>query len=380
MKKMPEIQFGTKTNRSLSPVKETIGYLSQMPVLLLLIVVFVTFVFLNKRFLTGSNMITIFVSNAFFGIAAIGQVFVLVTGGIDLSIGQVVALSSVVSTMGMVTFQRAVVNSIVNPGAPVVDLAALRTLEGINPNSVNQAILNTSTATILVGLAIALGIGFAVGLINGIAVGKFRVTPFIITLASSLTSKGISYILTKGYTAVGAPRQLMRLSTVMGIPITKSFVVPWAAIIPLVIIVMFGIVLSKTNFGRYVTLVGSNANAARYVGINVPRILISVYTLTGLLAGLAGFMVIMCLGAADPKAGEALLLPIVGAITIGGIRITGGYGNMLHAGLGILLFAILLNGMNYLNFNLSTQQLFFGLILILSTAAMGRLGISARRD
>lgn len=351
--------------------------LSEMPVILLILLEWPLFALLNPKFLSVNNMLSLFVSNSYFVVAAIGLFFVFLTGGIDLSIGQVVAVSSIVSSMIMVKFQTAWVNAIANPEGPVIGLRQLSTARGVDTELVRQMIESTAWPTIAVGLLAAIVVGAVFGAINGLAVGWFRIAPFIATLATQLTARGLSLVLTEGVSVSGMPRTLTRLSINIGVSI-GGITIPWAAIIPWILVFIFGIVQAKTFWGRQVILTGSNVAAARYVGVKTRKVLFSVYLLSGIMAGVAGLMVPMCLGAADPKVGGPMLLPIVGAITIGGIRDTGGYGNMLFAALGIFMFITLMNGMTYMNLNLPQQQLVYGLILIVSTGAMARIRYAGR--
>ncbi|MCC8179701.1 MAG: ABC transporter permease [Planctomycetes bacterium] len=351
--------------------------LSEMPVIVLILLEWPLFALLNPKFLSANNILSLFVSNPYFIVAAIGLFFVFLTGGIDLSIGQVVAVSSIVSSMAMVHFQTAWVNAVANPGGPVIGLRNLAATRGVDAELVREMIDSTAWPTIGLGLAVAIAVGAVFGAINGVAVGWFRIAPFIATLATQLTARGLSLVLTQGVSVSGVPRTLTRMSINIGVPI-GGVTIPWAAIIPWLLVLVFGLVQAKTTWGRQVILTGSNSVAAGYIGVKTDRVLFSVYLLSGMLAGVAGLMVPMCLGAADPKVGSPMLLPIVGAITIGGIRDTGGHGNMLYAALGIFMFITLMNGMTYMNLNLPQQQLVYGLILIISTAAMARIRYAGR--
>jgi ribose transport system permease protein len=168
------------------------------------------------------------------------------------------------------------------------------------------------------------------------------------------------------------------LSYAYGIPITGDFIIPWVVVILLALFIVFGILLGRTTWGRHITLTGSNPQSAAYVGIRVPWIIGSVYVVAGLLAGIGGFMTIMCFGTADVKVGDPLLLPVIGSVILGGVATTGGEGSMTKAALGILMFATIINGMTFLNLNLSLQQIILGAIIIIGMALLAR--ISVRRN
>lgn len=169
---------------------------------------------------------------------------------------------------------------------------------------------------IVLGLLVSCTIGALFGLLNGIAVAKFHIAPFIITLASQLLAMGLCYVFTNGYTVSGGPRELSRLSTLTGIHIGKT-IIPMAAIIPIVIFILMAVVLSKTTFGRQVILTGSNPKSAEHAGISVSRIYIIVYLLSGVFAGIAAMFIPMCIGGVNPDVGANLLMPMVAAVTIG---------------------------------------------------------------
>lgn len=347
--------------------------LKRMPILLMLIVIWIIFICLSENFLTVNNMITLFVANAYFAVAAAGETFVIMTGGIDLSIAQVLTCSAIISAKVMIFYQTSAVNAIVNSGGAVLSFTELRAQPGIDRAAVNDAILTTTDTTILIGLLVALGVGLLFGIINGISIGVFNMTFFTITLATQLLARGISFVLSNGISIPGTPRELTKMSYAYGIHIGEDVVLPWIILIMVVVILLCGILLGKTLWGRSVTLLGSNEQAAKYVGINVPLIKASAYMLSGLLGGMAGFLSIMALGTADPKVGDPLLISIIGGVILGGIGMKGGEGNMGKAALGILLFATLINGMTFLNLSLAFQQIILGSIIIVGMTLLARL-------
>ena len=310
-----------------------------LPVFYMLIVVCVIMVVLKPNFFSASNIISLFVSYSYFIVGAIGLVFVFISGnaGIDLSIGYVASFAAVIATKVM---------------------ASLGTVE-INPWLI-----------ILIGLLVSCAIGAAFGLVNGISIAKFHIAPFIITLATQLLAMGLCYVVTDGYTVSGAPRELTKMSTLTGIKL-GSVIVPVAAILPVIIFLIMVVVLAKTTFGRQVILTGSNPDAAKHAGINVPKIYIIVYTMSGVFAGLAAMFLPMCMSGVNPDVGANMLMPMVAAVTIGGISQKGGYGNMVQAGLGILFVMILMYGMTFLGFGLPTQQLTYGIVIVFTMALLG---------
>lgn len=297
--------------------------------------------FLNRNFFSMANIISMFTSYSYYMIGAIGLVFVFLSGnsGIDLSIGYVTGFSAVVATKTMSLLSD--------------------TFPGLNPWLI-----------IALGLLVSCAIGALFGLLNGVAVAKFHIAPFIITLASQLLAMGLCYVLTNGYTVSGGPRELSRLSTLTGIRIGKT-IIPMAAIIPVLLFIVMAFVLGKTTFGRQVILTGSNPKSAAHAGINIARIYILVYLLSGVFAGIAAMFIPMCIGGVNPDVGANLLMPMVAAVTIGGISQSGGYGNMVQAGFGILFIMCLMSAMTFLGFGLPTQQLAYGIVIVFTMTLLG---------
>lgn len=322
-------------------VKDVKKVVMDLPVVFMLIGVCIVMATMNSNFFTITNLISMLTSYSYFIVGAIGLVFVFCAGnsGIDLGVGQVIALSAVVSGQTMSTLIKAY-------------------------PEINEWLV------VLLGLVISCVVGGIFGAVNGIAISKFKIAPFIITLASQLVAKGLCLVITNGYTVSGTPRTLSKMSTLIGIKAGR-YTIPVAAIIPLLLLILMGIVLSKTTFGRNVILTGSNQESARHAGIAVDKIVFQVYFISGLFSGIGGIFVPMCLGAADPKVGESLLMPMVGAVTIGGISQLGGYGNMVQAGFGLLFIMALMNGMTFLGFGLPIQQLVYGAVIVFTMTLLG---------
>ena len=298
---------------------DVINKMKSMQVLPILVLMAIYFAITTDEFLTGNNMVTLLVGNSVMAIATIGQALVLMTGGIDLSVATVISCSAIYSAVAM----------------------------------------NAYNGSILMGLIVALGVGLFFGLINGIAIGVFRMTPFIVTLATQLMARGMAFVKSQGLGIPGAPESLVALSQ------EGPFGIPTIVVIVVLLFVVFGVLLSKTTWGRYVTLTGSNEKSAKYVGINTKLIIFSVYAVSGLLAGFAGFVSIIYLGCAIPGVGDPLLLLIVGSAILGGISMNGGSGSMLKAGLGVLIFATLFNGLNLSNIPFSFQLIIQGVVIII---------------
>lgn len=346
----------------------------RMPIIPMLVIIWIFFSYSSKAFLTVGNVSTMLSMSTYLAIAVIGQTYVTMTGGIDLSMAQVLACSSVASALVMERIQHNAITAAFGVSLETVSgehmtLFQIKRLEGIDPNQVDTLLSSIDPQTIMAGLATALLVGLAFGLINGICIGRFDMTPFIVTLAIQLVARGISFAITQALSVPVNIPALVHLSYSKGIPIGDG-VIPWTIVIAVVLMILFGLVLGRSDWGQQITLLGSNPSAARYAGIKVKKIRTSVYVLSSTMAGLAGFMSLICLGSADPKKGDTILMTIIGAIILGGVNPNGGEGSILKAGLGIFFFATLTNGLTFLNLNLSYQQIILGIIVMVGMAAM----------
>jgi len=301
--------------------KQVLGiYLTRLSVLPILISLWIVFALLAPSFGTLQNFQALMAGSAVIFVTAIGETFVLLTGGIDLSVSTVVACSAVVAAHTM----------------------------GPDGNWIT-------------GLLVALGVGLAFGLANGFSVAWLGLTPFVFTLGTNLIARGIAFTVSEGI-AIRVPEALGLLGQ------TKWLGLPATAVIAIVLLILFQFLLTKTTWGRYVYLLGANRNTARYVGIRERIIGGSVYLLTGILGGLAGFLSLANLGAAVPGIGDTILLSIIGGVILGGTSLFGGEGSIWQTAVGVLLLATLTNGLNLLGFDFYDQLVAQGLVIIVGTA------------
>ncbi|MBI3428572.1 MAG: ABC transporter permease [Actinobacteria bacterium] len=265
-------------------------------------------------FFTALN--PIFFSSAVFGnilldwgpvvLIAVGETFVVISGGIDLSVGANVGLSGVVAAYAM----EAMTNS----------------HQGQN-------------FTIFIGLLVATGVGTFIGLINALLITKARIVPFIATLATLGAAGGMSIVFTGGGPIAGGPDKAITLS------------VPWLGplstpgIVVIILVTVIGLFLHKARFGRYTYAIGSNSFAARIAGINVQLHLTKVYALSGLLAGLAGMYFYLRLGSGAPTSGAGGELDAIAAVVIGGASLSGGIGRMSGTILGAFILTTVTSGL-----------------------------------
>ncbi len=274
----------------------------------------------SANFLTGSNLFVLSRQISFVAIIAVGMTFVILTAGIDLSVGSVVALVSVVTGYTLVTL-----------GLPV-----------------------------FVGIPLALGAGAIVGLVNGALVVKTGVHSFVITLGMLGIARGVALGTTSGSTTSGFDSGFLVLGqgAFLGIPIP--------VIIAAVVAIGAHIVLSRTTMGRHVYFVGSNEEAATLSGIRVGRIKLLVFTIASTLAALSAVIETSRLATAQPAAGTGYELIAIGAVIIGGASLMGGVGTILGTILGATLLGLVTNGLVLLGVSTFWQQAVTGAIIILA--------------
>lgn len=283
-----------------------------------LIVVCVIISLLTPKFLTIGNTIVVLRQISINSILAIGVTFVILTGGIDLSLGSVVAVSGVIAA------------SLAHPGEfPLI-------------------------VPILIGMAA----GVAVGLINGLIVTKGNVAPFITTLGMMTLCRGLALVLSKGMPVSNLSKEFAVIGggQVIGVPIT--------VIVLLIIFIVSYIALTKTKFGRYVYATGGNAEAARASGINTGTIKILVYVICSGLAGISGVIQASRITTGQPNIGVGYELDAIAAVVIGGVSLVGGIGSIAGTIVGALIIGVISNGLDLLNVYSYYQQIIKGIIII----------------
>jgi ribose transport system permease protein len=312
----------TGSGRRLSPLSEAWRdrarfAVSQLAAAGSVMVLFVYLSFASDAFLSASNLFNIGVQSAVVAIIAIGMTIVIITAGIDLSVGSVAALSGVLGAM-----------MVVKHGVPIP-------------------------------LAIAGGvaIGGIAGLVNGLLVTRAGMAPFIATLGMLSVARGLGYIVTGSVAVSGEPVEFKLL----GQGKLGSLPIP---ILALVVVALAGhFVLTRTKLGRYAYAMGSNIDAARLSGIPVKRYLTIIYIISGILAGLAGMIAASRVDSGQPNFGIGLELDVIAATVIGGASLFGGEGKIIGTLLGALLIALIRNGSVLLDVNTFYQQVIIGVII-----------------
>ncbi len=269
---------------------------------------------------------------------AVGETFVVITAGIDLSVGSVLGLSGVVAAFVMQAM-----------------------------TSAGQG----QTVTLLAGLAVCAGVGAGIGAINALLINKARIVPFIATLATLGASAGMSIVLTDGGPVAGGPPDAIGLS----VPWLGPFSIPGLIVLA---IVVAGLFLHRARFGRYTFAIGSNAFAARAAGIDVQRHLTKVYVLSGLLAGLAGMFVYLRLGSGAPTSGAGQDLDAIAAVVIGGAALSGGVGRLAATALGALILTTVTSGLIIIGVAPNWKQVVVAVLIALAVSVQGLRRSSGR--
>ena len=274
-------------------------------------------------FLTGANFKIILTQTVIVAIGTFGMTMIIVSGGIDLSVGSVVALTSVVGATALV--------------------------KGCSP----------VTATLLM---VAGGAG--IGLINGLVIGQLRMLPFIVTLGMMGVARGAAKWIA-GSQTVSVPETVVNRLMALTKP-TQLFPLPPGVWITVALAALTSLLMRRTIFGRYIFAIGCNETASRYSGIRIPRQKIGIYAVAGIFFGLAGLMQLSRLTQGDPTVAAGLELDIIAAVVIGGASLSGGSGSILGSMIGALIMAVLRNGSNQMGWPTYVQEIIIGVVIIIA--------------
>jgi ribose transport system permease protein len=276
-------------------------------------------------FLTERNLTNVLRQITVNAIMAVGQTFVIITAGIDLSVGSIVGVSGVVA---------AIVANSLHMSSPFV---------------------------FVVTLFAALGVGALSGYVNALPVVRLNLPPFITTLAMMQVARGLAYILSHGQPVPlqnSAPFDWLGTGAFAGIP--------YQVIVMAVVAIAFAVILGRTAYGRYVLALGGNEEAARLAGIDTRRTKTIVYVISGGCAALAGLLLMARFASGSPQSGTGYELQCIAAVVVGGTSLMGGRGSIVGTFFGALLIGVLNNVMNLLNIESYTQQIVLGIVILLA--------------
>ncbi len=298
-------------------------------IILALVALCVFFGVMSPVFFSAENVLNILRQVAVVGIVAVGMTFVILTGGIDLSVGSIIGIASVVTAQLM-----------------------------LRGTSAHWAVLATLVICALLGL------------LNGLVVNWLFIPPLVATLGTMTAIRGIAFIISGGLPVFGFSNALSFLGQ------GYLWFVPVPVIVMAATFVLGWVLLDSTRFGRHVYGVGGNEEATRLSGVSVAITKSLVYTISGFLSGLAGIVLLSRINSGQPKAGQGYEMDVITAVVIGGVSISGGEGNIVLVVAGVLIMGVLSNGMILMNINEYAQWVVKGLVLV---AAVGFDRVSQHR-
>ncbi|MGZ9814905.1 ABC transporter permease [Peribacillus simplex] len=289
--------------------------------LLALVLLFIVITVLNPSFMEPNNILNLLRQTSINALIAFGMTFIILTGGIDLSVGSILALSSTLMAGMMVS--------------------------GLDP-----------ILAILVGILL----GAIMGVINGILVSKGKMAPFIVTLATMTIFRGLTLVYTDGKPITGIGDsvmfQMLGRGYFLGVPVP--------AVVMVIAFLILWFLLHKTSFGRKTYAIGGNERASRISGIKVDRVKVAIYGLAGTMAAIAGAILTSRLNSAQPTAGQSYEMDAIAAVVLGGTSLSGGKGRLFGTLVGVLIIGTLNNGMNLLGVSSFYQQVVKGAVILIA--------------
>ncbi|MFJ7994238.1 ABC transporter permease [Peribacillus frigoritolerans] len=289
--------------------------------LLALVLLFIVITVLNPSFMEPNNILNLLRQTSINALIAFGMTFIILTGGIDLSVGSILALSSALMAGMMVS--------------------------GLDP-----------ILAILVGILL----GAIMGVLNGILVSKGKMAPFIVTLATMTIFRGLTLVYTDGKPITGIGDsvmfQMLGRGYFLGVPVP--------AVVMVIAFMILWFLLHKTSFGRKTYAIGGNERASRISGIKVDRVKVAIYGLAGTMAAIAGAILTSRLNSAQPTAGQSYEMDAIAAVVLGGTSLSGGKGRLFGTLVGVLIIGTLNNGMNLLGVSSFYQQVVKGAVILIA--------------
>lgn len=303
---------------------------SEISMLIVFIVFYIVMSFASPAFSTKSNILSVLSQMSVVAILAIGQTLVIISGGIDLSVGMVVGLSGMLGGMYM-----------------------------------------SKTGNLALGILIILGTAVLVGVINGFLTGYLKIAAFIATLGTQVICNSLTYVFSDGNSASGFPKLLDAVGNF------KVLDIRFYIIFMVLLYVLMTWIMSNVKLGRFTYAIGSNAEASRLSGVNVRFYTMLCYAVSGLMCGFATLVNMIRLMAVDPTTGGGLEMDAIAAAVIGGVSMAGGKGTLPGTFIGVLLYSFLRNALNLLGINPFWQGTVTGVVIIVAVLAES---IASRRN
>jgi ribose/xylose/arabinose/galactoside ABC-type transport system permease subunit len=327
MSTVPVEQRVGNANGAQSLARSIFNTVGILPILLVIVIVY--FASQEPRFYGTANAANVLRQATYLIIVTLGQALVLISGGFDLSVGAVIAVTSVVSARFMSSYF------------------------GEHPDG--------ELMSVIVGVAAGLVVGLIFGLINGVGVARFKVSPFIMTLGMGSIGSGFALYYTGGSPVSGMPPLFTKT-----IGTGRWYEIPIPIFFAIAATIVVGFLVTSTAWGRYLYAIGGNTRAAFLSGIPVGLYTGSVYVLCSLLAALAGILLTARVSSGEPNLGATFALESITAAVVGGVSLRGGEGRILGAVLGALFITILTNGMNLIRIESYVQEIAVGVVLIVA--------------
>lgn len=303
-------------------MKNTMKYMSELTTVIALIILMAVITIINSNFLTANNLLNLLLQVTSNALIAFGMTFVILTGGIDLSVGSILALSSALTA------------GLLGSGMPVA-----------------------------LAILISLILGCILGMMNGLLISYGKLAPFIVTLATMTIFRGATLVYTNGN------------------PITKGLsdtflfqflgqgyivVIPFPVIIMFIVFIVLYVLLHKTAFGKSVYAIGGNEKAAYISGVKLNKVKIIIYSISGMMASISGLIITSRLSSAQPTAGASYEMDAIAAVVLGGTSLSGGKGRILGTLIGALIIGVLNNGLNIIGVSAFWQQVVKGVVILIA--------------
>ena len=303
-------------------MKNTMKYMSELTTVIALIILMAVITIINSNFLTANNLLNLLLQVTSNALIAFGMTFVILTGGIDLSVGSILALSSALTA------------GLLGSGMPV-------------------------TLAILISLIL----GCILGMVNGLLISYGKLAPFIVTLATMTIFRGATLVYTNGNPITKGLSdtflfQFLGQGYIVGIP--------FPVIIMFIVFIVLYVLLHKTAFGKSVYAIGGNEKAAYISGVKLNKVKIIIYSISGIMASISGLIITSRLSSAQPTAGASYEMDAIAAVVLGGISLSGGKGRILGTLIGALIIGVLNNGLNIIGVSAFWQQVVKGVVILIA--------------
>ena len=303
-------------------MKNTMKYMSELTTVIALIILMAVITIINSNFLTANNLLNLLLQVTSNAPIAFGMTFVILTGGIDLSVGSILALSSALTA------------GLLGSGMPV-------------------------TLAILISLIF----GCILGMMNGLLISYGKLAPFIVTLATMTIFRGATLVYTNGNPITKGLSdtflfQFLGQGYIVGIP--------FPVIIMFIVFIVLYVLLHKTAFGKSVYAIGGNEKAAYISGVKLNKVKIIIYSISGIMASISGLIITSRLSSAQPTAGASYEMDAIAAVVLGGTSLSGGKGRILGTLIGALIIGVLNNGLNIIGVSAFWQQVVKGVVILIA--------------